>query len=738
MASSIDHKWKRDVFLSFRGEDTRNNFVGHLHASLERSGINTFKDDQNLQRGEEISSALLTAIQESRFSIVILSKNYASSTWCLKELVKIVECRSKGQTIYPIFYDVDPSEVRHHKGNFGVALENHERTLIKPDLEKVQSWRLALTEVANLSGWDTAKKKSEAEVIQEIVQRISEQKLSSTKISIAKHPVGIESHVQEISKLLAINPEEVRKVGIYGCQGVGKTTIAKAIYNRHASQFDGCSFLMNVRDKSKVQYQMVELQELLLHEILGEDMKLGNVDTGITVIKERLRHKRVLIVIDGVESTDPNPLDKLAGGLDWFGPGSRIILTTREESVLKTQDDVPSIYPVKTMGQSDAIQLFSWYAFKKNKPEVDYMKLVKAVVRHSKGLPSALVKLGSDLCSRSKDYWKSELSKYNAIEGENHDDIWIRRLNDLVERHYNDETGERHPSLLQLLNGTLESPSNNVHVPNFNMNALEQCDDVDWNDDFDLQSIKFEQSAEETSLPDADEISKQGMKAWEGQNENPYAGATQDVEKGEQWRNASQGGKMTTKMTTTMNTTMMIMMGKVQAKAHIMVDLQIMALLGKVETIIYTMVELEMMMMLGKVQAKSHIMVDLQIMVELEMTTTTMTTTMNTTMMMGKVQAKAHIIVDLQIMALLGKVETIIYTMVELEMLLLKIMIMMVMVNLKMMKMLTKVKTKINMLKERSIGKIDWEDRGIRLGVFVASRCFNSSSKYCDIVLIME
>jgi len=384
--------------------------------------------------------------------------------------------------------------------------------------------------------------RSEAEVIQEIVQRISEQKLSSTKISIAKHPVGIESHVQEISKLLAINPEEVRKVGIYGCQGVGKTTIAKAIYNRHASQFDGCSFLMNVRDKSKVQYQMVELQELLLHEILGEDMKLGNVDTGITVIKERLRHKRVLIVIDGVESTDPNPLEKLAGGLDWFGPGSRIILTTREESVLKTQDDVPSIYPVKTMGQSDAIQLFSWYAFKKNKPEVDYMKLVKAVVRHSKGLPSALVKLGSDLCSRSKDYWKSELSKYNAIEGENHDDIWIRRLNDLVERHYNDETGERHPSLLQLLNGTLESPSNNVHVPNFNMNALEQCDDVDWNDDFDLQSIKFEQSAEETSLPDADEISKQGMKAWEGQNENPYAGATQDVEKGEQWRNASQGG----------------------------------------------------------------------------------------------------------------------------------------------------------------------------------------------------
>ena len=159
MVSSIDHKWKRDVFLSFRGKDTRNNFLGHLHASLERSGINTFKDDLKLRKGEEISSALLTAIEESRFSVVILSKNYASSTWCLKELAKIVECRSKGQTIYPIFYDVDPSEVRNHKGNFGIALANHERTLTMPDLKMVQDWRSALTEVANLSGWNTAENK---------------------------------------------------------------------------------------------------------------------------------------------------------------------------------------------------------------------------------------------------------------------------------------------------------------------------------------------------------------------------------------------------------------------------------------------------------------------------------------------------------------------------------------------------------------------------------------------------
>ena len=85
MASSIDRKWKQDFFMNFRGEDTRNNFCGHLYASLEHFGINTFKDNVKLHKGKDISPALLIAIEVSRFSIIILSKNYATSTWCLDE-----------------------------------------------------------------------------------------------------------------------------------------------------------------------------------------------------------------------------------------------------------------------------------------------------------------------------------------------------------------------------------------------------------------------------------------------------------------------------------------------------------------------------------------------------------------------------------------------------------------------------------------------------------------------------
>ena len=89
-SSSSAHQWDYDVFLSFRGEDTRNNFTSHLFKALCDQGFNTFIDD-DLPRGEEISTKLVKAIESSRISIVIFSKNFASSTWCLNELIKIFE-----------------------------------------------------------------------------------------------------------------------------------------------------------------------------------------------------------------------------------------------------------------------------------------------------------------------------------------------------------------------------------------------------------------------------------------------------------------------------------------------------------------------------------------------------------------------------------------------------------------------------------------------------------------------
>ena len=150
-SSSFNCQYTYDVFLSFRGEDTRNGFTSNLKGILRHNGINTFMDDK-LPRGEEISTELLEAIERSRISIIVLSENYASSTWCLDELVKILECKKNGQIVLPVFYKVDPSYVRNQKGKFGEALAKHEERF-KDNMNKVKRWRVALIEATNLSGF---------------------------------------------------------------------------------------------------------------------------------------------------------------------------------------------------------------------------------------------------------------------------------------------------------------------------------------------------------------------------------------------------------------------------------------------------------------------------------------------------------------------------------------------------------------------------------------------------------
>ena len=109
--SSFEGGWKYDVFLNFRGDDTRKSFTSHLYKALYQKVINTFMDDEELRKGNSLSE-LLKCIKQSRVSIVVFSADYASSTWCLKELVQILKCMDEqSQIVVPVFYEVDPSQV---------------------------------------------------------------------------------------------------------------------------------------------------------------------------------------------------------------------------------------------------------------------------------------------------------------------------------------------------------------------------------------------------------------------------------------------------------------------------------------------------------------------------------------------------------------------------------------------------------------------------------------------------
>ncbi|GAU10082.1 hypothetical protein TSUD_422270, partial [Trifolium subterraneum] len=141
-----------DVYISFRGEDTRYGFTGHLIDALNRRGIHTFTDDAMIHQGVEIGPSLVKAIKESRIAIIVFSNNYASSAWCLDDLAKIIECRRRNDlVVLPVFYDVDPSDVRHGRGSYGEALARHEVRF--GDGDRVQRWRASLCETANLVGF---------------------------------------------------------------------------------------------------------------------------------------------------------------------------------------------------------------------------------------------------------------------------------------------------------------------------------------------------------------------------------------------------------------------------------------------------------------------------------------------------------------------------------------------------------------------------------------------------------
>ncbi|XP_028794474.1 disease resistance-like protein DSC2 [Neltuma alba] len=167
--SPITGENSHEVFISFRGEDTRYGFVSYLHEALETSHIRTYMDDRDLERGNEISSTLLRAIEQSKISLVVFSKNYASSSWTLDELVKIMNCkRTNGQIVLPIFYGISPSEVRK-KRSYSNIFRNHNNLFRSNVKETKQRWENAMKEAADLAGWDSSSYKKESALLKDIV-----------------------------------------------------------------------------------------------------------------------------------------------------------------------------------------------------------------------------------------------------------------------------------------------------------------------------------------------------------------------------------------------------------------------------------------------------------------------------------------------------------------------------------------------------------------------------------------
>ncbi|XP_027357321.1 TMV resistance protein N-like [Abrus precatorius] len=407
-SSSFSNGFTYDVFVSFKGSDTSHSFTGILFEALCERGINTFmdNDDEEFQIGEEIR-----AIEKSKVAIVVFSKNYASSSRNLNQLVNIIECcKKKGRLVMPVFYDVDPSVVQDQRGAYGQALAEHGRKF-KDNPEKVKKWRRVLKE-ASLFGWYLKPGVGyEYEYVKSIVEEVF-RRITNRSLFVADYTIGLDSRVEEVCSLLYIGSAEVRMVGIYGIGGIGKTILAKAVYNDIADGFEASCFLGSVREIYDRHGSMF-LQEMLLNEILGKkDIRLGSVDDGISIIKERLQHKRVLLILDDISKLEQ--LEALAGSSDWFGSGSRVIITTRNKHLL-TYHRVEITYEVQELNNKDALELFSRCSFKDGKIDPSYVDISKQAIDYASGHPLALRVIGSNLLGRSKEEWEHALQRFKRI-----------------------------------------------------------------------------------------------------------------------------------------------------------------------------------------------------------------------------------------------------------------------------------------------------------------------------------
>ncbi|KAL2543083.1 transmembrane receptor [Abeliophyllum distichum] len=411
--SAFRLKW--DVFLSFRGEDTRNNFTDLLYNTLFSNDIRVFRDNDGMDRGDEIAPSLLEAIEDSAAAVVVISENYASSRWCLEELARIFELR---KLVLPVFFQVDPSDVRRQKGPFEKDVESLEE---KCGVEKVKRWRNAMERVGGISGLVYDDNREEMHLIESLVKSIIKE-INNSPFVVAPYTVGLDFPIEEVMELLDVTHNVPRVLGFLGTGGIGKTTLAKAVYNKLARHFEHRSFITNVRETFSKLDGLLLLQNQLIKDLSTSSVRpADDNNTFMADIRRIFKEKRVLLVLDDVDNA--NQLNELAIRKDWFSEGSQIIISTRNRYALPT-DLVDEIYEVRQLGSSDSLKLFSYYAFRREKPNETFLKLSKKIVYITGGLPLALQVFGSFLLDKRRvEEWRDALEKLKKIRPNHLQDI---------------------------------------------------------------------------------------------------------------------------------------------------------------------------------------------------------------------------------------------------------------------------------------------------------------------------
>ncbi|CAA7059301.1 unnamed protein product [Microthlaspi erraticum] len=380
---------EHQVFISFRGAEVRHGFVSHLVEALERNGVNVYVYSVELKARN--IDVLNKRIKESSIALVIFSKRYTESRWCLDELVEIKKLMDEGKLVaIPIFYMVEPRKAKKLDGEFG----DNFRDLCKTHRDwPITKWKEALKSIASREGIYLKEQSSESEIINLTVKKL----------------------LENISQ----REGEMHETSLHKCP-LFLTTLAMMLYEKWKHRFIRRVLLQDIRGNSE-KYVSVRLRETLWERLLKRKFPVIGDETTYESTKGELLKTKIFVVLDDV--SDKQQLEFLLGDRDWIKKGSMIVITTSDKSLL--EGFVDDTYVVPKLNDSEAFQLFSYHAFRDHIHSRDstFLKLSRMFVDYAEGHPLALKILGSELCGRDEAYWESKLEK-------SEDEYFVRSLLD--------------------------------------------------------------------------------------------------------------------------------------------------------------------------------------------------------------------------------------------------------------------------------------------------------------------